>query len=189
VRANPRFTFISSKLKKGRKVSKKGRKVSKKGRKVSKKGRNGRKVSPRVRKATGKVRSWIKRKFGGNKKRVASFLRRKFGGNRRAQKKWVRRTFGAKVSIRKALRPRSGRKPSRRNSGSAGPKLRIIVKKASKSFRASQPIRLCTKSEISKMKGPKPRKCIVVFDLQQGLEIAKQANSQEDLEDASEDLD
>jgi len=165
--ANPRFAFISSKLK-----------------------RSGGKPSPRVRKATRKLRSWIRRKFGGNKKRVASFLRRKFRGNRLAQKKWERRTFGAKVSIRKALRPRSGRKPSRRNSGSVGPKLRIIVKHASKSSRSSQPIRLCTRTEISKMKGPKPKKCIVVFDLQHGLEIAKQANSvEEDLEDVSEDLD
>ena len=68
------------------------------------------------------------------------------------------------------------------------PNLRIIVEHSLK--KKSQLARLCTHSEVNEMKGPKPKKCIVVFDLQQCLEIAKQAQvSEEELEDALEGLD
>jgi hypothetical protein len=176
-----------------------------------------------------KFRSFLRRKFSGSKKRLLSFLRRKFRGDRRAQKKWVRRTFGRRFNIRKALRrvnarrvgprlrilikrssksrsPRSctrseinkmkGPKPRkcfvvfnvRRPAGrfaspGVGPKVRIVIKRASKKTPASQSFRTCTKSEINKMKGPKPRKCFVAFDLEQALEIAQDSNV------ASEDLD
>jgi hypothetical protein len=162
-------------------------------------GRGGvRKVS-RIRKALRKVRAWIRRKFGGSKKRLASFLRRKFGGNRRAQKKWMSRRFGGKVSIRKALRRSSGRKAGRRSSGrkaggrggvrksgSIGPRVRIVVKKAPKNSRSSQTIRLCTKSEIRKIKGPKPKKCVVVFDMQQALEMSKHSSVLDNALEAAE---
>ncbi len=188
-----------------------------------------RKPARRVNKATRMLRSFIRRKFSGSKKRLVSFLRRKFRGNRRAQKKWVRRTFGRRFNMRKALRrvnvrtvgprlrilikrssksrsPRSctrseiskmkGPKPRkcfvvfnvRRPAGRSvspgvGPKIRIVIKRRSKRTPASQSFRTCTKSEINKMKGPKPRKCFVAFDLEQALEIAQDSNV------ASEDLD
>jgi hypothetical protein len=75
-------------------------------------------------------------------------------------------------------------RPARRFASSGlGPKLRIVIRHSSKRTPASRSFRTCTKSEINKMKGPKPRKCIIVFDLEQALEIAQDSNvAEEDLD-------